>query len=101
MSKKITDENFKEFISEGVTLIDFWAEWCGPCRMLGPIVDELSKDYEGVGKMNVDENSKTMSELGIRNIPTVLIYKDGIQVDKHVGMAQKQQLQDLINKHLD
>jgi thioredoxin 1 len=101
MAKTVTDENFETFVSKGVSLVDLYADWCGPCKQIAPIIDDLSTDYDQVGKMDVDENPETMRELGIRSIPTILIYKDGVQVDRHVGMAQKVQLQDLIDKHLD
>ena len=76
MALEITDANIKELIASGKpVVIDFWAEWCGPCRMVGPVVEELAKEYEGqviIGKMNVDDNTETPTEYGIRNIPTIL-----------------------------
>ena len=93
MALEITDGNIKEIINSGKpVVIDFWAEWCGPCRMVGPVVEELAKEYEGkvvIGKMDVDENVDTPNEYGIRNIPTILFFKDGQLVDKQVGAAQK------------
>ncbi len=93
MALEITDGNIKEIINSGKpVVIDFWAEWCGPCRMVGPIVEELAKEYDGkviIGKMDVDENVDTPNEYGIRNIPTILFFKDGQLVDKQVGAAQK------------
>ena len=93
MALQLTDENIKEIINSGKpVVVDFWAEWCGPCRMVGPIVEELAKEYEGeviVGKMDVDENVDTPQVYGIRNIPTILFFKDGQVVDKQVGAAQK------------
>lgn len=93
MALEITDQNVKELINSGKpVVIDFWAEWCGPCRMVGPIVEELAAEYEGkviVGKMDVDENTDTPSEYGIRNIPTILFFKDGQLADKQVGATQK------------
>lgn len=93
MALQLTDGNIKEIINSGKpVVIDFWAEWCGPCRMVGPIVEELAKEYEGkviVGKMDVDENVDTPQEYGIRNIPTILFFKDGQVVDKQVGATQK------------
>lgn len=86
MALQLTDENIKEIINSGKpVVVDFWAEWCGPCRMVGPIVEELAKEYEGkviVGKMDVDENVDTPQVYGIRNIPTILFFKDGQVVDK-------------------
>lgn len=93
MALQLTDGNIKEIINSGKpVVIDFWAEWCGPCRMVGPIVEELAKEYEGkviVGKMDVDENVETPQEYGIRNIPTILFFKNGQIVDKQIGATQK------------
>jgi thioredoxin 1 len=93
MALEFTDENIKEIIKSGKpVVIDFWAEWCGPCRMVGPVVEELAKEYDGkvvIGKMNVDENVDTPNEYGIRNIPTILFFKDGQLVDKQIGATQR------------
>lgn len=93
MALEFTDENIKEIINSGKpVVVDFWAEWCGPCRMVGPVVEELAKEYDGkvvVGKMDVDNNVDTPTEYGIRNIPTILFFKDGQLVDKQVGATQK------------
>jgi len=93
MALEFTDGNIKEFINSGKpVVIDFWAEWCGPCRMVGPLVEELAKEYDGkvvIGKMNVDDNVDTPNEYGIRNIPTILFFKDGKLVDKQIGATQK------------
>ncbi|MFM2290380.1 MAG: hypothetical protein RIS29_193 [Bacteroidota bacterium] len=93
MALEFTDGNIKEAINSGKpVVVDFWAEWCGPCRMVGPIVEELAKEYDGkvvVGKMDVDNNVDTPTEFGIRNIPTILFFKDGKLVDKQVGAVQK------------
>lgn len=96
MALEFTDENIKEIINSGKpVVIDFWAEWCGPCRMVGPLVEELAKEYDGkvvIGKMDVDNNVDTPNEYGIRNIPTILFFKDGQLVDKQVGATQKSAL---------
>jgi len=93
MALVFTDENIKEAIQSGKpVVVDFWAEWCGPCRMVGPVVEELAKEYEGrviIGKLDVDENVETPNEYGIRNIPTILFFKDGQIVDKQIGAAPK------------
>ena len=94
MALAITDATFDEVVlkSDKPVLVDFWAEWCGPCRMVGPIVEELAKEFEGqviIGKMDVDENVETPNEYGIRNIPTILFFKDGQVVDKQIGATQK------------
>ena len=93
MALQITDANFAETLQEGKPMVlDFWAEWCGPWRMVSPIMDELAEDYAGrvnIGKMNVDENNDIVAQYGIRNIPTVLFFKNGELVDKIVGAVPK------------
>lgn len=105
MAFEFTDTNFKtEAIEkEGVAVVDFWAEWCGPCRMITPIIEELSTEYSGkatIGKVNVDHNPETSQQFGIRSIPTILILKNGEIVDKHVGVISKPALKEKIDSHL-
>ena len=102
MAKNITDDNFEQEIANSAApvLIDFWAPWCGPCKQLGPIVDELSNEYEGkvvVGKVDVDANQEFAAKYGVRNIPTVLIFKNGEVVGKQVGVAPKQTYADSLD----
>lgn len=94
MALEITTENFEEMVlnSDKPVLVDFWATWCGPCRMVGPIIEEISNDYDGkavVGKVDVDNNQEFAAKYGVRNIPTVLLFKNGEVVDKQVGVAPK------------
>ena len=98
---ELNDNNFDEFISDGISLVDIYAPWCGPCKIISPIIDELSSEYKDVkfGKLNTDDNSETVSKLSVRNIPTILIYKDGQVVERTVGMKSKNQLKDLIDNH--
>jgi len=105
MALEITDANFEELVlkSDKPVLVDFWAEWCGPCRMVGPVVEELAKEYEGkavVGKVNVDHNSEISAKFGIRNIPTLLVFKNGEIVDKQVGAVPKSVLAGKLDNQL-
>ena len=104
MALAITNENFQEVIgSEQPVVIDFWAEWCGPCRMIAPIIDELATEYEGrvvVAKCDVEECEEAVAKFGVRNIPTVVFIKGGEVVDKNVGAASKDALKAKIEKLL-
>jgi thioredoxin 1 len=105
MALTITDQNFEELVlkSDKPVLIDFWAEWCGPCRVVGPIVEELATDFEGkavVGKVDVDSNPNISMQYGIRNIPTLLVFKGGQVVDKQVGAVPKTILASKLNAQL-
>ena len=93
MAEHFTMASFDEALASGkVVVADFWAEWCGPCRMVGPVIDALAQDYLGqarIGKVDIEENDELASRFGIRNIPTVLFFKDGQLVDKQVGAAPR------------
>ncbi len=94
MALEITDANFEETVLKSAqpVMVDFWAAWCGPCRMVGPIIDDISKDYDGkvvVGKLDVDANQEFAAKYGVRNIPTVLIFQNGEVVGRQVGVAPK------------
>ena len=98
MALEITDSNFDELVlkSDKPVVVDFWAEWCGPCKMIGPLINEMSKDYEGkalVGKVNEDQNANVSAQFGVRSIPTVLFIKNGEVVDKSVGAVPKSTLE--------
>ena len=102
MALELNDSIFEEKVlkSDKPVLVDFWAEWCGPCRMITPIIEELHEDFKNkavIGKVNVDSESEISSEYGITSIPTLLFFKDGKIVDKHIGSASKSQLEEKLN----
>ena len=105
MEHTFTDSNFNDEVlkSDVPVLVDFWAPWCGPCQMMGPIVEALAKENEGkgfkVGKLNVDENQNVAGQFNVMSIPTFLVFKNGAPVDQVVGGVQKEKLQELVNKY--
>ena len=108
MSDKIvqlTDDSFETDVLEasGLVLVDFWAEWCGPCKMIAPVLDDIATEYEGqvtVGKLNIDQNATTPPKYGVRGIPTLLLFKNGEIVDTKVGALSKNQLKEFLDKNL-
>ena len=100
---ELKEKDFDDFTKEGLALVDVWAPWCVSCKQISPIVDQLSIDFIGrvsVGKLNADECYETITKLGIRSIPTLLLYRNGEIIDKSIGMTTKQKLTDLLNKYL-
>lgn len=102
----VTDDAFATEIEghQGVAVVDFWAQWCGPCHMIAPVIEQLATEYEGrvkVAKLNVDENPKTSFRFNVRSIPTMLLFKDGKVVDTVVGAVPKAYLVDKLNSHLE
>ena len=105
MALELNDSVFEEKVlkSDKPVLVDFWAEWCGPCRMVGPIIDELSKEFEGkavVGKIDVDANQELAAQLNIMSIPTLILFKDGEIVDQAIGALSKAQLLSFLEPHI-
>lgn len=105
MALEFTDSNFQSEVIDNsqLTIVDFWAEWCGPCRAIGPVIEELSSEYSGkvsVGKLNVDHNGEVSSKYGITSIPAILFFKNGVVVDKLVGAQPKSNFVKKIEQHL-
>ena len=100
---ELNEQNYDSFVEKGIVLVDIKANWCGPCKVLSPIIDEVSSDYFGqitVGKLDADTSREIIKKLGVRNIPTLILYKDGEIVEKNVGMITKEGIKDLIDNHL-
>ncbi|PZJ29178.1 thioredoxin [Staphylococcus aureus] len=100
---KVTDADFDSKVESGVQLVDFWATWCGPCKMIAPVLEELAADYEGkadILKLDVDENPSTADKYEVMSIPTLIVFKDGQPVDKVVGFQPKENLAEVLDKHL-
>lgn len=103
--KNLSDVNFKDFVVSAQTpvLVDFWADWCGPCKMIAPVVEELAGEYQGkvqVAKMNVDQNRNISAEFKINSIPTLIVFKGGSEVDRFVGFKTKKELKTILDKHI-
>ncbi|HEH2603267.1 TPA: thioredoxin [Staphylococcus aureus] len=100
---KVTDADFDSKVESGVQLVDFWATWCGPCKMIAPVLEELAADYEGkadILKLDVDKNPSTAAKYEVMSIPTLIVFKDGQPVDKVVGFQPKENLAEVLDKHL-
>jgi thioredoxin 1 len=102
---ELTDDNYQTFVSkEGLVLVDVWASWCNPCKLISPIIDQISNEFHekvSVGKLEADKNRDSLTELNVRNIPTILLYKNGEVVDRSVGVISREKLVEMINNHLD
>ena len=101
MATHLTKDNFDETITEGVTLVDFWAEWCGPCRMLGPVIEELAEKFEGqhkICKVNVDFEEELSARYGVMTIPTVILFKDGVELDKRIGVYPAAEFEQMLSQ---
>ncbi|AMC01283.1 Thioredoxin [Aerococcus viridans] len=101
MTVKVTDSTLASEVQDGITLVDFWAPWCGPCKMLGPVLEELAAEFASkikMAKLNIDENNVTASQLGVISIPTMVLYKDGQPVEKIVGYQPKELLKEYLTE---
>ena len=101
---ELNEENYNSFTKTGLVLVDIKAEWCSPCKVIEPIIGEISTDYFGklsVGKLDADGAKDIITELGVRNIPTLLLYKDGVIVERNTGMVTKEKIEELVNNHLN
>ena len=101
---ELNEENYNSFTKTGLVLVDIKAEWCSPCKVIEPIIGEISTDYFGklsVGKLDADGAKEIITELGVRNIPTLLLYKDGVIVERNTGMVTKEKIEELVNNHLN
>lgn len=101
--KYLDDSNFKDVIAQGVTLVDFYADWCGPCRMIAPIFEELANEWQGkanIAKLDIENAQKTTASLGITSIPTIILFKEGEQVERVVGVRSKEDLKRMISAAL-
>jgi thioredoxin 1 len=101
MVKHLTSENFKKETEKGVVIVDYWAAWCGPCKMYGPIFEETSKEVENVtfAKVDVDSNQELAGQSNVRGIPTTIIFKDGVEVERIVGVREKEALKEILKKY--
>lgn len=103
MTKHVTDATFNDTIRDGITFVDFWAEWCGPCRMLEPVIEELAEQFKGkikIVKLNVDENKETAQRYGIMSIPTMIYFQDGKAIEKVTGYHPKEKLAEYLQSKL-
>lgn len=103
MTVKVTDTSLASEVKKGITLVDFWAPWCGPCKMLGPVLEELEEEFTPnikIAKLNIDENNEVASQLGIMSIPTMVLYQDGQPIEKIVGYQPKEVLKEYLSEKI-